>query len=104
MKKPKVCFAWLYENEEEYQEYYEGWWSLKEVDEQVCLCLDICRMGGSQYHEGEEPKVISNQFPVLWNEGGRSMILHRGLRDDRILPFLEGETTFELDGTDHNGF
>ena len=74
------------------------------MDEQVCLCLDICRMGGSQYHEGEEPKVISNQFPVLWNEGGRSMILHKGLRDGRTLPFLEGERTFELDGTDHNGF
>lgn len=92
----EVCFAWLYEDEEEYQEYYEGWWSLKEVDEQVCLCLDICRMGGSRYHEGKEPKVISNQFPVLWNEGERSMILHRGLQAGRTLPFLEGETTFEF--------
>lgn len=92
----EACFAWLYDNDEDCQEYYEGWWSLEEVDGQACLCLDICRIGGLMYREGEEPKVISNQFPVLCDTERLSMILHKGLRIGKSLPFLNEQTTFEF--------
>lgn len=91
----EACFAWRY-GDEECQEYYEGWWSLEEVEGQVCLCLDICRIGGLMYREGEEPKVISNQFPVLCDSEGLSMILHKGLQNGESLPFLNEQTDFEF--------
>lgn len=92
----EACFAWRYDDDEDCQEYYEGWWSLEEVDGQICLCLDICRIGGFMYREGEEPKVISNQFPALCDTEKLSMILHKGLRNGKSLPFLNEETTFEF--------
>lgn len=92
----EACFAWLYDGDEEYQEYYEGWWSLEEVDGQVCLRLDICRIGGVMYQEGEEPQVISDQFPVLCDMEGLSLILHKGIQNGELLPFLNEQTDFEF--------
>lgn len=91
----EACFAWQY-GDEECQEYYEGWWSLEEVEGQICLRLDICRIGGLMYRGGEEPKVISNQFPVLCDSEGLSMILHKGLKNGESLPFLNEQTDFEF--------
>lgn len=92
----ETCLAWLYDGDEEYQEYYEGWWSLEEVDGQVCLRLDICRIGGMMYQDGEEPQVISNQFPVLCDMEGLSLILHKGIQNGELLPFLNEQTDFEF--------
>lgn len=92
----EACFTWQYGDDEECQEYYEGWWSLEEVDGQVCLRLDICRIGGLMYREGEEPKVISNQFPILYDREGMSMILHKGIKNGESLPFLNEKTGFEF--------
>ena len=39
------------------------------------------------YREGEEPKVISNQFPVLCDTEKLSMILHKGLRNGKSRSF-----------------
>lgn len=92
----EACFAWQYGDDEECQEYYEGWWSLEEVEGQICLRLDICRIGGLMYREGETPKVISNQFPVLCDSEGLSMILHKGIQNGESLPFLNEQTDFEF--------
>lgn len=92
----EACFAWQYGDDEECQEYYEGWWSLEEAGGQVCLRLDICRIGGLMYREGETPKVISNQFPVLCDSKGLSMILHKGIQNGESLPFLNEQTDFEF--------
>ena len=66
------------------------------MDGQVCLRLDICRIGGMMYQDGEEPQVISNQFPVLCDMEGLSLILHKGIQNGELLPFLNEQTDFEF--------
>ena len=107
MKKPKVCFAWLYENEEEYQEYYEGWWSLKEVDEQVCLCLDIESFHfwrGRQHLNWTEQtitdfKELSLTFESIDDDGNIQFAVEETYNHGTLTPETPLVTRMELIGT-----
>ena len=47
----------------------------------------IGALGGMMYQDGEEPQVISNQFPVLCDMEGLSLILHKGIQNGEVLYF-----------------
>ena len=64
-----VFFAWQYADED-YQEIYEGRWTLEPDGESTALLrLDMECTGGVRYQTGEMPVNIEDSFPVQMPKG-----------------------------------
>ena len=81
----EALFSWCYDGDWEMQEEYNGWWSFVEKDGKAFLHLELGRVGGIQYQDGEEWKTICNDYPVLRHQETGQLLMLRGDGED-LLP------------------
>lgn len=91
----EASFTWLYDGDEEYQETYEGWWRLEDVSGQVCLRLDLLCTGGVLFSGDENPKRISDLFPLQWEMWKENLALYKGIQKGTLLPFHREQWEYE---------
>lgn len=91
----EAILSWCYGGDWEMQEEYNGWWGFVEKDQKAFLHLELGRIGGVQYQEGEEWKTICNEYPVLLHRETGRLLLLKGNKED-LLPFWREDQPFVI--------
>lgn len=87
----EAIFRWCYDGDREMQEEYNGWWNFVERDGKAFLHLEIGRISGIQYQDGEEWKIICNEYPILMHQETGCLLILKGDQEDLLPLWKENE-------------
>lgn len=87
-----VDFNWQYEDEEEFEEEWSGFWTIEnEMDMPSRVTISLSRVGGSSYNNTDGPMYISESYKVMIDPSGENLLITKG-ENGVCLPFMQDST------------
>lgn len=89
-----VSLDWKYSGEAEFEEHWNGWWTIEtEIDQPSLVTISLSRVGGRNFDMVDAPMYISETYPVLISPSGEKLMIFGG-KYSVLLPFMSSDEPF----------